>query len=135
MMERTTRWVDPARMATDDYTEQTPFCEPDGEHPANVITSELPNGKHAITLDIDLPCAVVPSSTPGHYHLLIDKELESGAYDYLLGVLCELGIIGRGYYEHSRVRGFTTVRMPWVNKTPIIVAEPALDAEPQADPF
>ena len=131
MIERRTAFIDPMRMNNDDYSEQTPIAFPEKNAPAseNVVTSMIAEGMHAVTLDIDYPCAVVPSSTPGHFHLYIDKPLTEYEYDLLLGTLAEIGLIGRGYYEHSRVRGFTVVRMPWVNKTPPVadVGEPSVE--------
>lgn len=39
----------------------------------NCVGSLLAYGKlHAPTLDVDFPCELVPSSTPGHFHRYID---------------------------------------------------------------
>lgn len=91
---------------------------------ATVVTSEtekptLSNQwmpKHKPVLDIDLPVIVVPSSTPGHHHLFIDKEMTWENYEKLLKVLAEVGIIEEGYLGAALMRGHTAVRLQGVTK-------------------
>lgn len=71
---------------------------------------------HRPVLDIDLPCTVIPSSTPGHMHLYINKRLTWPQYKKLLHALAEVGIIEQGYFEACRRRGYTSVRLPWITK-------------------
>jgi len=89
---------------------------------ATVITSEvahprpeLPNA-HKVALDIDFPIKVVPSSTPGHGHLYIDKEMSWEDYLKLMEVMVEVGLLEEGYLGASRQRGFTSLRLPWIKK-------------------
>jgi len=63
-----------------------------------------------------MPVAVLPSSTPGHNHLFIDKEMSWADYEKLLKVLAEVGIIEKGYLGACRRRGHSAVRLPWVKK-------------------
>ena len=70
-------------------------------------------------LDIDFPCALIPSTTEGHFHLYLDKELSYTDYMKLLKVLSEVGIIEEGYYKASKARGYTAVRLPWIKKEKI----------------
>lgn len=87
-----------------------------------VVTSEVANerwsasGTHKPVLDIDLPVTLIESSTPGHFHLFIDKELPWHDYLKLLTVLAELGIIEEGYLSASKSRKHTAVRLPWIKK-------------------
>lgn len=74
------------------------------------------NPMHKPVLDIDLPVKVVESSTPGHHHLYIDKEMTWEDYELLLKVLTLVGIIEPGYYEASVKRKHTSVRLPWIKK-------------------
>lgn len=91
---------------------------------ATVLTSEVaseeswlkPSGMHKPVLDIDMPVKVLDSSTPGHHHLLINKEMTWEQYEKLLDVLAEVGIIEEGYVQASRHRKHTAVRLPWVKK-------------------
>jgi hypothetical protein len=87
---------------------------------AQVIISkiELPKetGKHKPVLDIDFPAELIASSTPGHFHLYLDKELDWPTYKALLRALADAGIIERGYYYASVERGYTAARLPWVRK-------------------
>jgi hypothetical protein len=87
---------------------------------ATVVTSlveqKLGQGVHKPILDVDIPVKVIPSTTEGHNHLYIDKELTSEQYFKLLDALADAGIIERGYANVSKSRGYTAVRMPWVKK-------------------
>lgn len=85
---------------------------------ANVITSmtDYDYSRHRPVLDIDLPVTLIESSTPGHYHLLIDKPMSWATYSALLEALAAAGVVERGYAEASITRGHTAVRLPWVKK-------------------
>lgn len=84
---------------------------------ATLISSQTKGGKHRPLLDLDLKAAVIPSSTKGHGHLYIDKELTWKQYQKLLNVFADLGIIEPGYRGASLARGYTALRLPWVKKT------------------
>lgn len=86
---------------------------------ANVVTSMVENNvtKHKVILDIDLPAALLPSSTPGHSHLYIDHELSWRDYKKLMKVLAKVGIVEPGFVDASIHRGYSAVRLPWVKKT------------------
>lgn len=71
---------------------------------------------HKPVLDIDIPMQVIPSSTPGHYHLIFDVEIEHWAYFDLLESLADCGIVQRGWVRASEERGFSAVRLPWIKK-------------------
>jgi hypothetical protein len=71
---------------------------------------------HKPVLDIDMPVKAIESSTPGHYHLYIDKELSWEDYELLLRTLAAVGIIEPGYLDASVMRQHTSVRLPWVRK-------------------
>lgn len=104
----------------------------DPDQPASHQVAELPDahtwsselvdengeltGFHTVMLDIDFPVRVVPSSSPGHYHLYIDHAVEHDKYFALLEALVGAGILEPGYVEASRARGATHLRLPWVKK-------------------
>lgn len=73
-------------------------------------------GRHKPLLDIDMPVTVYPSSTPGHHHLFIDREMSWDGYLSLMAALSGAGIIQHGFYAASRRRGFSSVRLPWIKK-------------------
>jgi len=89
---------------------------------ANLISSRVDDGYggvssyHRPVLDIDLPIAVVPSSTLGHSHLFINKELTTDQYQRLLEVLRDTGIIEHGYMKQFNILGETCVRTPHAPK-------------------
>lgn len=136
--DRRTGWIDPAVMDQDsEHEPTTPVGDvPDGLH-ANVMTSEIllsdvdrtwvgDGPWHAPVIDLDLPCELIESSTPGHYHLYVDAMVDHEAYMNLLDALHACGLIGDGYWHHSKERGYTVVRMPHSRKgQPDQVPEPA----------
>ena len=78
------------------------------------------NGKelevHKIAVDIDFPVHAVETSTPGHFHLYIDYNLDWKQYEKLLKVMAEVGLVEPGYVEASRRRRCTHLRVPWLQK-------------------
>ena len=85
---------------------------------ANLITSMVagPEDLHKVVIDVDLPVQVVASSTPGHFHLYIDKAMEWDTYLALLHAFMNAGIVEAGYVAAAERRGHTAVRLPWVRK-------------------
>lgn len=83
---------------------------------AVLISSERPDGMHAITLDIDHPAALYPSSSLGHYHLYIDVALPWWRYKILLRALAWAGVIEKGYRDASFHKRGSFLRLPWVSK-------------------
>lgn len=69
---------------------------------------------HYPVLDIDHPCYVIPSQTPGHFHLYIDKAVLWEQYERLLRSLSDAGIIEEGYARASIARkaSYAALR-PW----------------------
>ena len=86
---------------------------------ANVVTSQSywgTTGLHAPVLDLDFPAVLVPSTTPGHFHLYLDKEVPWDKFKVLLMAMWEVGLLEKGYVDTAIARGYTTVRLPWVTK-------------------
>lgn len=85
---------------------------------AHVITSQTAGDAdmHRPILDIDFPAALIPSTTPGHFHLYLDKEIPWNTYADLIDALAHAGIIERGYADASVARAYTSVRLPWIRK-------------------
>ena len=73
---------------------------------------------HQPVIDLDVSCYLVPSTTVGHQHLYIQKEVEEEAYFDLLDALAACGIISEGYAHFCRERGQSFARVPWVKKKP-----------------
>jgi hypothetical protein len=71
---------------------------------------------HMPVLDIDFPCELIPSSTPGHFHLLIDRPMEWSQYKQLLNALANAGIIEYGYAKASLNHGGSFIRKPGIHK-------------------
>jgi len=87
----------------------------------NVITSAINDPffvepMHNVVIDLDLPAALLPSSTPGHFHLFIDKPMTWPVYATLLEALSAAGLVEHGYVSASLTRQHTAVRLPWIRK-------------------
>lgn len=80
--------------------------QPVDTHPDRVL--------HAPCLDIDLPCRLVESETPGHFHLFVDHAVEWSTYEDLLCALSDAGILEDGYASASIERRQSFVATgPW----------------------
>ena len=79
---------------------------------------------HKIVLDIDHDAALIESSTPGHFHLMIDKYVTWDDYKELLRALAKCGVIEEGYAGASIRRGATWIRAPWHKKGQEVHYEP-----------
>lgn len=85
---------------------------------AQLISSELSArpGFHYLAIDVDMSAALVPSSTEGHYHLLIGHAMSWPTYEKVLVALNEAGIISDGYLGVAQRRKRTDLRTPWTHK-------------------
>lgn len=85
---------------------------------ANLIASKIRGSetRHILALDIDHPSMLVPSSTPGHFHLYIDKEMSWPQLELALDALAYAGIIEAGFKDASISRRQTNLRTPWEKK-------------------
>lgn len=108
-------------MQADNYSE-TITADHDVDHPskANLITSKAAEidgiQYHYPILDIDYEAKLIPSTSPGHYHLYLDKAVTWESYNRLLTALAECGIIQAGFANASKQRGYSAVRLPHVKK-------------------
>lgn len=92
---------------------------------ANVVSSRHieddfldDQSRHALVIDIDHPSWLIPSTTPDHYHLYVDVPggITNEKYSALLTALADAGVIEWGYASASIARGWTSVRLPWIEK-------------------
>lgn len=83
---------------------------------ANLVSSELPNGLHAPVIDLDFEVHLLPSSTPGKYHLYIDKHITWEQYESLLTGFYMAGLIEAGWYNNALQDKRTYLRLPHVKK-------------------
>ena len=72
--------------------------------------------QHAPVLDLDIPCILLPSTTPGHHHLIIDHPMDWGQYLNLMAAMVHAGILEQGYFEATKARGYSSIRLPWVQR-------------------
>lgn len=106
--------TDPAR----DVLHQKRVAAKNGK--GNLYSSEVVGtpGMHAPALDIDgVNVELIESSTPGNFHLYIDKMMPWEHYIELLQVLRKVGICQDGFVGLSLARGASFLRQPGVKKT------------------
>lgn len=88
---------------------------------------------HTPVLDIDFPCRLVPSTTPGHFHLILDGlEIPWSKYSALLSALSAAGVIEEGYAGAAIRRQASFLWKPGCK--PAEAKRPEPDDEPDPDP-
>jgi hypothetical protein len=73
-------------------------------------------GKDVLHLDPICDYALMPSTTDGHFHLMLDLYMSWSKYQRLLKLFVDCGIVEPGYVKASIARGFTAIRPPWIKK-------------------
>ena len=105
---------------------------------ANVLTSIIaPSettwdalvGQHAPVLDLDFPCTLLDSTTPGHHHLVIDRPLTWDQLVILMDAMAVVGLLEVGYVAAAKRRGYTSIRLPWVRKMPPAEVTPSVSID------
>ncbi len=76
------------------------------------LLGDGPQRLHRPVLDLDMNAALIPSATPGHFHLYIDKLIPWHDYETLLQAMADCGIIEQGYADASIERGYSSARLP-----------------------
>ena len=101
----------------DAYAPQPVACYiPTPTEDVHLVTSVTVDGTHKPVLDIDYPCTLEESATPGKFHLYIEKELSPDQYRHLIEGLWKAGLLEEGYRKSYDRDGFTAVRLPGVKK-------------------
>lgn len=79
--------------------------------------------KHIVVVDIDHPAHLVESTTPGHHHLYVEiPPVSTEAYFEWLEACAKIGLVEPGYVAAFKARGFSCVRLPWVQKPGVVPA-------------
>jgi hypothetical protein len=71
---------------------------------------------HTPIIDLDMDATLVPSSTPGHHHLYIDKKLTYEQYRRLIEVMYEVALVEYGILCQIQSDKRTIARLPGVKK-------------------
>lgn len=85
------------------------------EGEADLICSDVEHSEglaHRPVIDLDFPCQLVPSATPGHFHLYIDKTISWSQFEQVLFAMTRAGLVQKGYLDATRRRGYAAVRHP-----------------------
>ncbi|MDF3280863.1 hypothetical protein [Gordonia sp. N1V] len=90
---------------------------------AKLVTSRIvdeegkPTGSHKLVIDLDHDAILLPSSQPGHHHLIVDVTMSDAKLYLLLETLAVAGVIERGYADASIEQKGTSARTPWALKS------------------
>lgn len=86
---------------------------------------------HHIVVDVDLPVHLVESTTPGHHHLYVEleKPVTTERYFAWLEACADIGLVEPGYVSAFKARGFSCVRLPWVQKPGVVPAPKPVSSE------
>lgn len=79
-----------------------------GFEPLKVTTEP----EHLPVFDLDFAATLVPSGTPGHFHLYLDKPVAWSKYVKVLEAMTDAGLCQPGYLNTTRERRFAAVRHP-----------------------
>jgi hypothetical protein len=83
---------------------------------ANLVSSLTEDGLHAPAFDIDYDAELIASSTPGHFHLYLNKQIRWDDYVRVLEAMEKAGLIQSGWAQSGRTRGMTFLRKPGISK-------------------
>lgn len=67
---------------------------------------------HMPVIDIDFPAQLVPSGTPGHFHLYLNKPCNWDEYIKILRAFAEAGLVQWQWVHTTEERGYSSVRHP-----------------------
>lgn len=77
-----------------------------------ILGSLLPDGMQLPIFDLDFDCRLVPSRTPGHFHLYINKPLDEFKYLNILRSLAQAGIVQEAWVNRLDTHDRTFLRLP-----------------------
>lgn len=83
---------------------------------ADMVGSQMQDGSHMPIFDIDYAATLVPSGTPGHCHLILERPISKRKYTKVLRAMYRAGLMERNFYLGMKVRGQTFLRVPWKPK-------------------
>lgn len=116
--------LDPADYTDTLWTDDPGRVEVNTPEEANLVASLTATGCHAPVLDIDYPARLVPSSTPGHFHLYLDRAIPWHRYALVLWALQLAGLIEPGYARAAMARKATFARLRPTKPKPTTPAPP-----------
>lgn len=85
---------------------------------ANLISSRTDDGRQMPIIDLDFDFHLEESSTPGHYHLYLDKPIPRRKFVALMLALWYSGVVEMGFAVWSLRRMGNFARLPGIEKQP-----------------
>lgn len=106
----------PGHLDVQKLIEERPVDEANSVSSRSTYLPNLDLQMHVLAIDVDHDAVLIPTSTEGHHHLIINKKMTWAQYEKLLDALKDAGIIQDGYHRASVMRKATWLRTPWTRK-------------------
>lgn len=107
------RWIVP-RDSNDHWNLVGSTVEAEIRHDEYAQRDASEEAVHMPVLDIDHMCFLMPSETPGHFHLYIDVPMTWEQYEAIIVAMGNAGVLEPGYVSASLSRRCTYVSpKPW----------------------
>lgn len=65
---------------------------------------------HLPVFDLDFDCELKPSSSPGKYHLFLNRPVPWSKYVKVLEAMAEAGLLERGWVDAAKRQGYAVLR-------------------------
>lgn len=98
-----------------EFGDYTAAAEPArSQKQANLVGSlDLDNANyHFPVIDLDFDALLLPSSTEGHHHLYLQKQVTHDKYLAMLEAMVDAGLVEKGYLTSARKKGQTYAIKP-----------------------
>jgi hypothetical protein len=83
---------------------------------ANLVGSKVNDNIHLPLFDIDYNASLHPSTTPGHYHLYLNKPITWRKYKRVIKAMAKAGLVQDGFCKYTIQRKQAFLRPPGVKK-------------------
>ena len=76
----------------------------------------LSNWGDGMRMELNCPAILIPSETPGHFHLFLETKLPLPDYEDLLAALFRAGVIEEGFFDCFLRNMTSTAVLPWIKR-------------------
>lgn len=106
-------WSETVEAGINESSDGSLVVDPPEGKKHNLVSSRTRGGKQKVVLDLDFDASLIPSSTPGHYHLFLDKAISTSDMEIFVKACHHAGLIADGNFNQWRFNEAMFVRPPW----------------------